>query len=153
MDRLTDRDDLNQAVVHPQYCGDDISWEDYIGLLLDRLAAYEDTGLTPEDLKEVQDALGKTPMNRFYDIMQAEREGRLVVLPCKVGNTVYSTSENECKESEIMCFSIEEEGVYPVLEYDLTCHTVGIDVFLTREEAETALKEAGKSDRRRNEGD
>ena len=118
MDRLTDRDDLNQAVVHPQYCGDDISWEDYIGLLIDRLAAYED----------------------------AEQEGRVVMLPCKVGNTVYSTSENECKESEIMCFSIEEEGVYPVLEYDLTCHTVGIDVSLTREEAQTALKEAGKSE-------
>ena len=50
MDRLTDRDDLNQAVVHPQYCGDDISWEDYIGLLIDRLAAYEDTGLEPEEI-------------------------------------------------------------------------------------------------------
>jgi hypothetical protein len=185
MDRLTDRDDLNQAVVHPQYCGDDISWEDYIGLLLDRLAAYEDTGLTPEDLKEVQDALGKTPMNRFYDIMQAEREGRLVVLPCKVGDMVYAIEEeyfdcenclygNEAhydkKINRVCCdlyatanrhcpyriqeqiakgFEISNDNGKPVLSapgewgYEGLEPIQGIDGkwYLSREEAEAALKE------------
>ena len=54
MDRLTDKDDLNQAMVHPQYCGDDISWEDYSCLLIDRLAAYEETGLTPKEISIVK---------------------------------------------------------------------------------------------------
>ena len=39
-----------------------------------KLADYEDTGLTPE---------------RCSELARADGEGRLVVLPCKVGDTVY----------------------------------------------------------------
>jgi hypothetical protein len=122
MDRLTDRDDLNQAVVHPQYCGDDISWEDYIGLLIDRLAAYED----------------------------AEQEGRVVMLPCKVGDTVYWTSNfgkaihhGKITALKISGFGIDLEIATPA---NLLFRCEAETVFLTREEAEAALKEAGKSE-------
>lgn len=47
-------------------------------VVLARLAAYEDTGLEPGELKKVQDALGAISFGRFYDIMQAERAGKLV---------------------------------------------------------------------------
>lgn len=46
---------------------------------IDRLAAYEDTGLEPEEIKEVQEAMEPIPFGRFRDIMEAERTGRLVL--------------------------------------------------------------------------
>lgn len=62
--------------------------------MADRLAAYEDTGLTPEEIKapftedtminlEAQ-ALGVEP-SRLRELAEADKDGRVVVLPCKVG--------------------------------------------------------------------
>lgn len=51
------------------------------GPIIDRLAAYEDTGVEPNDIVEVQKALDATPFGRFHDIMEAERGGRLMILP------------------------------------------------------------------------
>ena len=58
----------------------------------DRLAAYEDTGLTPEEIKApftedtminlAAQALGVEP-SRLREIAEAEKDGRVVVLPCK----------------------------------------------------------------------
>ena len=61
---------------------------------VDRLAAYEDTGLTPEEIKapftedtminlEAQE-LGVEP-SRLRELAEAEKDRRLVVMPCKVG--------------------------------------------------------------------
>ena len=51
-----------------------------------RLASYEDSGLSPEEIKQVQDALNPIPFGRFCEIVEAEWEGRLVILPCKEGD-------------------------------------------------------------------
>lgn len=66
--------------------------------IVDRLAAYEDTGLEPEDFKRTftEDALlkltgqllGVTP-DRLRELKQADDEGRCVVCPCKVGDKLY----------------------------------------------------------------
>ena len=63
---------------------------EYSGDWVDRLAAYEDTGLEPEDMKRAFNedavlklagqALGMSP-DRLRDLAQAEKEGRIVVLP------------------------------------------------------------------------
>ena len=70
-------------------------YSEYIPLIdaANRLAAYEDTGLEPEDLKKAfnetailklaAQALSTTP-DHLRDLIQAEKEGRLVALPCKV---------------------------------------------------------------------
>ena len=57
----------------------------------DRLAAYEDTGLTPEEIKApfteetminlASKALGVEP-SRLRELAEADKEGRVVVLPC-----------------------------------------------------------------------
>lgn len=58
---------------------------------IDRLAAYEDTGLEPEEIGKWKEALSKllsnisVTGNRMIEIANAEHEGRLIVLPCKVG--------------------------------------------------------------------
>lgn len=57
----------------------------------ERLKEYEDTGMEPEDLKKAfnetailklaAQALSTTP-DHLRDLLQAEQDGRLVVLPC-----------------------------------------------------------------------
>lgn len=60
--------------------------------MADRLAAYEDTGLTPEEIKApftedtminlAAQALGVEP-SRLRELAEADKDGRVVVLPCK----------------------------------------------------------------------
>lgn len=56
-----------------------------------RLAAYEDTGLSPEKvswMKEVVEAAfdnDTSRIERAHNLHVADKEGRVVVLPCKVG--------------------------------------------------------------------
>ena len=63
---------------------------------VDRLAAYEDTGLTPERCAEFAraDAEGRyivmrdaeeAGVARLRELDEADKNGRVVVLPCKVG--------------------------------------------------------------------
>lgn len=108
-----------------------------------RLAAYEDTGLEPEDIKKVFNAdavlklaaqvLGTTP-ERLRELVQAEQDGRLAVLPCKVGDTVYAA-----ETSPVIPLSVAYVGVYldgaDGGDWE-ALDNIGKTVFLTREEAE-----------------
>lgn len=63
---------------------------------VDRLAAYEDTGLTPEEIKApftedtminlAAQALGVEP-SRLRELAEADKDGRVIILPCKVYET------------------------------------------------------------------
>ena len=75
---------------------------------VERLAAYEDTGLEPAmcaNYKTFEDeAISKgVPFKRIVALMEADRAGRLVVLPCKVGDTVWAASGKiiKCEIDEI----------------------------------------------------
>lgn len=68
--------------------------------LYSALAAYEDTGMTPESVEALKlSMMGKAiaeikefnglPVDRLRELAEADKDGRLVVLPCKVGDTVY----------------------------------------------------------------
>jgi hypothetical protein len=111
-----------------------------------RLAAYEDSGLSPEQVRE---------------LAKAEAEGRLVVLPCKVGDTVYwfwtdgeGNPEGDIEEETVLCFYIDKDGVgIATKHYDghIGCYVKDgelVDgvrrIFLTREAAEKALAEVGE---------
>lgn len=75
--------------------------QEVINKAVDRLAAYEETGLEPEDfkrafnkaavLKLAGQALGITP-DRLRELAQADKEGRCVVLPFKPPRWVYVCS-------------------------------------------------------------
>lgn len=68
--------------------------------LYSALAAYEDTGLTPEQCAEygkadregryivLRDA-EQDGVKRLRELAKADKEGRIVVLPCKVGDTAW----------------------------------------------------------------
>ena len=65
-----------------------------------RLGAYEDTGLTPGEVKSMQEehfsglemAKLHSALMELKKYQEADRAGRLVVLPCKVGDTVWAAS-------------------------------------------------------------
>lgn len=105
-----------------------------------RLMQYEDTGLEPAmcaNYKTFEDeAISKgVTFKRIVALMEADRTGRLVVLPCEVGTATYyihypiavypDESEPEIKR-----------GIFTLCDLD----RVGHSVFLTREEAEKALE-------------
>lgn len=125
----------------------------------ERLREYEDTGLTPEEIKapftedtminlEAQ-AMGVEP-SRIRELAEADKDGRMVVLPCKVGDTVYFALIGRIIEKQV--FSIvsfsNSTRIYcgGTSEY-FRPEDIGKTLFLTREEAERALQEMeGKKD-------
>lgn len=130
---------------------------------VDRLAAYEDTGLSPEKvswMKEVVEAAfdnDTSRIERAHNLHVADKEGRCVVLPCKVGDTVFARLDNkskyvcECKVKQIVVGNIGFVTFAPIgapeREYDVSLRGFGKTVFLSREEAEKALqKMKGKKD-------
>lgn len=62
--------------------------------LVERLAAYEDTGLEPEQCENAKAIIESafsddaSKAERIRELLKADKDGRLVVLPCKVGDTV-----------------------------------------------------------------
>ena len=135
---------------------------------VDRLAAYEDTGLYPESVEALKlSMMGKEiseitefdglPIDRLRELAEAEKDGRCVVLPCKVGQRGFAlldTDKNisECEVKQIgMGNEIGFIGLEPIgargREYGVALNGFGKTVFLTREEAEKALEEKeGKKD-------
>lgn len=69
---------------------------------------------------------------RLRELAEADKDGRLVVLPCKPGDTVYMISWRLNGRHEI------EERVFGLTYFDPAKY--GKDYFLTREEAEAALE-------------
>ena len=124
------------------------------GEAVDKLAAYEDTGLTPEEIKSAitKDALIKltaqaleTTPERLRELAAADKEGRVVVLPCKVGDKLYRVFAEEIFEHRVgsmKYFAIQ--GRWDIETYPFCpCveSSIGKTVFLSREEAEKALAE------------
>lgn len=70
----------------------------------------------------------------------ADREGRLVVLPCKVGDTVYSISGMKIQEEIVsgIEYRIDYFGLWS--NEDEWIGILGNGAYLTREEAEVALE-------------
>lgn len=124
--------------------------------LVERLAAYEDTGLTPEDCAratEIDDILLDEyyPSGRMRELIKADKAGRLVVLPCKVGNRLYEvTGRKTISVYKVRAIRVELFGFF--IEWDIVegfvwqslsginAGEIGKTVFLTREEAEKALE-------------
>ena len=127
-----------------------------------RLKAYEDTGLTPERVYEMygeycllESALKSYGSHkRMKELAEADKDGRLVVLPCKVGDTVFALLDDmgkrvvECEVKQIgLGNNIGFAGIAQkgsnAREYGVALKGFGKTVFLAREEAERAM-EGGK---------
>ncbi len=127
----------------------------------EKLKAYEDTGLTPEEVNDavvgaklmakakVVSAFG-VAAERLRELAEADKEGRLMVLPCKPGDLLWT----------FRSYPVEQVYSFQVCSFTATdirtpngrtmmntsrcgvidALAVGKTVFLTREEAEAALR-------------
>ncbi len=100
------------------------------------LRMYLDTGLTPEECANAKTIIyaafsdDTSKVERIRELLKADKEGRVAVLPCKVGDTVYTLlrrfdGADVVRETELWWTDIPQ---------------LGKTVFLTREEAEKALE-------------
>lgn len=107
----------------------------------ERLKAYEDAGLSPQacaEAREIEETLSGCDysISRMVELMKADKDGRVVILPCKLGTKVYRIR-----------YKIADYPDDPEPEITTTWFTpeyredIGKTVFLTREEAEKALQE------------
>ena len=154
MDRLTYRDKDGMAMMKERG-----GWKSGG---IDRLAAYEDTGLTPEEIERVVDAYGRghtlrtesaerleivreIKTDRLRELAKAEKDGRLEVLPCKVGDHILADG----REAIVVWFFGYKTGRYLHVQFldnaecaDIPFYEIGKNRLPDREEADDAMKEA-----------
>lgn len=125
----------------------------------EKLKAYEDLGLDPEEYKRALSAdimvrvaaaaLG-VAAERLRELAEADKTGRVVVLPCQSGERVFALLDGQkhVRECEVKhavldgwrkVFFISPVGS-PGDAYSAPFGAFGKTVFLTREEAEKALE-------------
>ncbi len=199
MKRLTKRYASHIAVVcdnceeKGSYCDTSVCCD----VMRNRLAEYEDTGLTPKEIEDMVSVREITPeaeyaidkhadnliqkleqliaqtdeKNELQRYKDAEKQGLLVWLPCKVGDTVYWIMVCSCENIDGVYSKCEFYGYEPNYEADckicnrpegtkcphqyrisegrakemnilMIARNLGKTVFLTREEAEKALEDA-----------
>ena len=120
--------------------------------LYGRLKAYEDTGLEPEAVETVKlalcakhmvdlETLNNTPISRLVELAEADKDGRVVVLPCKVGDTVYRVFTVDGREPVIQATQVKTFGQAADLIGRIGKLSKLVSVFRTREEAERAIQE------------
>jgi hypothetical protein len=177
MERLTYRLKTGEVLMATEY-EEKYTKDEWIVMLQCRLAAYEDTGLTPEEINdlasvreispEAEYAINKHADNiierldkllhqtdddaRLRDLAEADKDGRVVMLPCKVGDRLYEvTGRKTISVYKVRAIRVELFGLF--IEWDIVegfvwqslaginAGEIGKTVFLTREEAEKELEE------------
>lgn len=103
-----------------------LEWEN----VLERLAEYEDIGLTPEQLREID--------KLYAEKCKEMADAKLLKLPCAVGDTVYVVERSQTGSP--MIAKTTADSFYCALW--MLDGKFGRSIFPTLEEAEAALKEA-----------
>lgn len=162
MERLTKYDTDGQAMMDCQKCEADWTGKhgkpmaDCTALycrnrLLDRLVKYEDTERTPEEIdmdheaaEQLRHLCQNCDLDRLEELTEADRTGRLVVQPCKVGDTLFRVFAGEILEHKVR--NMRYLAIQGRWDIDTTpfCSyvesSIGKTIFLTHEQAERALE-------------
>lgn len=133
----------------------DFNGVQYQADFVDRLSDYERTGLSPAEvcsllcewnaMMHMLDKIGDYP--RLRELAVADQEGRVLVLPCKVGEPAYWVHNGIITDCRINRIQANRKGVFLCLKSTKAHGAFRVDVclgetvFLTREEAEKALAE------------
>ena len=122
----------------------------------EQLAAYEDTGLTPEEVEIMRETkadaqfmltelCGFCDYDRLCELAQAEKDGRLLILPCKIGDEVYLNMDGKTYPLKVQGISVAAGSIGCVIHFGgwPVMNAWGSDfgkiLFSTKEEAEAAL--------------
>ncbi len=124
----------------------------------ERLKAYEDTHMMPSDVTSMRmdmDIIAAlfngVDVDRMKELAEADKDGRLVVLPCNVGDRLYEvTGRKTISVYKVKAIRVELFGLFikwDIVEWfvwqslsGINAEEIGKTVFLTREEAEKALE-------------
>lgn len=109
-------------------------------------------------LAAIEDILGDDyDLDRLKELVEADREGRCVVLPCKIGDTIYDIQMGKITEKTIISipFLLSKSVNHLCLHAinirnaitTIDTENLGKTVFLTREEAEDALEKMKERDK------
>lgn len=120
----------------------------------DEMIWFKDNGLKIEPC-EMNVSHCRMILEKLADYEDAQEQGLLVRLQCKVGDTVYVPTRNFISELRIIMISVDmhgtyfgwklNSGIYPNLD-GFSINKLGKTVFLTREEAERKLEEMKNND-------
>lgn len=120
------------------------------------LREYLDTGLTPERCAEFARAYAEgryivmrdaeqEGVARLRELAEADKDKRVVVLPCKVGDKLYRVFAGEIFEHRVGSMKyFEIQGQWDIETYPFCpCveSSIGKTIFLSHKEAEKALRE------------
>ena len=116
-----------------------------------RLKAYEDTHMMPSDVTSMRMDMAiiaalfnGIDVDRMKELAEADRDGRVVVRPCKVGDTLFRVFAGEILEHKVRNMRyLAIQGRWDIETYPFCpCveSSIGKTIFLTREEAEKALE-------------
>ena len=124
----------------------------------DRLASYEDSRCEPEEvlpkdkadeialkLMRLADLVSLCSYDHLRELAEADKDGRLVVLPCKVGDTVwFKTYKNNARD----CIGVQPHEVTrisasiivpgEIVDIGIPVDQIGVRVFLSETEAVAA---------------
>ena len=169
MERLTKRLPSGAADYnYPKSCyigdragADRISQSAFRQRCVEQLADYEDTKLTPEEIdmdheaaEQLRNLCQNCDLDRLEKLAEADRDGRVVVLPVRpvltqsIGSMLYIIEDGEIVEDSL-CEALVGMGsngeiniFYTTLSDQISFEQadIGKTVFLTREAAEKALE-------------
>lgn len=112
-----------------------------------RLGAYEDTRLTPELVQEIAELaiwIHKNGLEKIKKWIKADKDGRLVMLPCKVGDKLYRVFAGEILEHKVRNMRyLAIQGRWDIDTSPFCSYVesfIGKTIFLTHEQAERALE-------------
>lgn len=121
------------------------------------LRDFLDTGLTPDEIRNMSGEWcaamsvlnGMGSYDRLRELLTADKDGRCIILPCKVGDVVYGFHNNRQTILPMVAKWIETNAdgwtvaaqYTPMVPEFYQFSDFGKTVFLTREEAEKALQE------------
>ena len=102
-------------------------------------------------LASIENILGDDyDLGRLKELVEADRDGRCVVFPCKIGDTVYDIQMGKITEKTIISIpfllskSVNHLCLHAINNRDalttIETENLGKTVFLTRKEAEDALE-------------
>lgn len=162
MKRLTERDEFGNADIvgvdsEELQCNLDFEGLNRVTEALNRLAEYEDTGLTPEQIREMDKLYAEKcrDLDQLEYYKESEAQGKLLKLPCALRDMVFDVvlcddgkyRIFEMKVCNIVPFGYFRKGeVWNVYLEDKrskayrSFYDFGKTLFHTREEAEAALK-------------
>ena len=113
------------------------------------LKDYEDTGLSPQacaEAREIEETLSGCDysISRMVELIKADKDGRVLIQPCKVGDILHRVFAGEIFEHRVVSmkyFAIQGRWDIETCPFcPCVGSSIGKTVFLSSEEAEKAMK-------------